>query len=72
MTPPSLQFFNAGCMRVQKFKRSMLDYSKFILSKMFFDRKLFRKELKKAFQYLSADERRELIRWVRSPDRLLT
>ena len=53
-----------------KFKRSMLEYSKFILLKMTFDRKLFMKELRKAFRYLNRDERRQLISWVRSQPEL--
>ena len=44
----------------------MLEYSKFILSKVAFDKKLFRKEFKKAFRYLNADERRALVIWVHS------
>ncbi len=55
-------------MKAPKFKRSMLEYSKFILSKMVFDKKIFRKELRKALHYLSVDERNELLRWVRSPE----
>lgn len=51
----------------RKYKRSMLEYSKMILSKMSFDKRLFKKELRKAFRYLNGDERRELIQWVRSP-----
>lgn len=44
----------------------MLEYSKLILSKMTFDKKLFRKEVRKAFRYLNREERRQLIAWVRS------
>lgn len=54
-----------------KFKCSMLDYSKFILSKMTFDKKLFKKEFRKAFRYLNREERRQLIIWVRSESDLL-
>jgi hypothetical protein len=53
------------------FKCSMLDYSKLILSKMTFDKKLFKKELKKAFRYLNRDERMQLIMWIRSKSELL-
>ena len=54
-----------------KFKGSMLEYSKFILSKMTFDKKLFQKEFKKAFRYLNREERRQLVTWVRSEAGLL-
>lgn len=50
----------------RKFKLSMLEYSKIILSKISFDRRLFRKEYKKAFRYLDVDERIALKQWVRS------
>jgi hypothetical protein len=53
-------------MGVRKFKRSMLDYSKIILSKISFDRTLFKKEYRKAVKYLNADERIQLKSWVRS------
>jgi hypothetical protein len=49
-----------------KFKLSMLEYSKIILSKISFDRRLFRKEYKKAFRYLDSNERKALKLWVRS------
>jgi hypothetical protein len=58
-------------MRGIKFKCSMLEYSKLILSKMTFDKKLFRKEVRKAFRYLNAEERRQLIEWVRSKSEML-
>lgn len=58
-------------MRGIKFKCSMLEYSKFILSKMTFDKKLFKKEFKKAFRYLNREERRQLVTWIRSEDELL-
>jgi hypothetical protein len=54
-----------------KFKSSMLEYSKLILSKMTFDKKLFKKEFRKAFRYLNREERRHLIRWVRSKSELV-
>jgi len=44
----------------------MLEYSKLILSKMTFDKRLFKKEFKKAFRYLNRDERKQLVSWVRS------
>jgi hypothetical protein len=50
----------------KKFKRSMLEYSKLILSKMTFDKKLFKKEFRKAFRYLNRKERKRLVMWVRS------
>lgn len=50
----------------RKFKLSMLEYSKIILSKISFDRRLFRKEYKKAFRYLDSNERKALKQWVRS------
>jgi hypothetical protein len=49
----------------------MLEYSKLILSKMTFDKKLFRKGVRKAFRYLNAEERRQLIEWVRSKSEML-
>lgn len=50
----------------RKFKLSMLEYSKVILSKMTFDRKLFRKEYSKALGYLDNSERAALKSWIRS------
>lgn len=50
----------------KKFKLTMLEYSKIILSKISFDRKLFRKEYKKAFRYLDSTERNALRQWVRA------
>jgi hypothetical protein len=41
----------------------MLDYSKLILEKVSFDPLLFKKELKKFKQWLSASERKALIKW---------
>jgi hypothetical protein len=55
-----------------KFKCSMLEYSKFILSKMTFDRRLFKKEFRKAFRYLNREERKQLIIWVRSKSELVS
>jgi len=56
----------------KKFKLSMLEYSKIILSKFGFDKKLFRKECKKAFKYLDHNERAVLKRWVRTEWRSLS
>lgn len=50
----------------KKFKTSMLEYSKIILSKITFDRKLFKKEYRKAFRYLDSNERIVLRQWVRA------
>jgi hypothetical protein len=50
----------------RKFKLSMLDYSKVILSKISFDKKLFKKEYRKAFKYLDRNERAALKNWVRA------
>jgi hypothetical protein len=58
-------------MSERKFKVSMLEYSKIILSKFTFDKKLFIREYKKAFKYLDKNERVALRNWVRSEWRLL-
>jgi hypothetical protein len=50
----------------RKFKLTMLEYSKVILSKISFDKKLFKKEYKKAFRHLDNNERAALKNWVRS------
>jgi len=50
----------------RKFKLSMLEYSKIILSKISFDKRLFRKEYKKAFRSLDSHERIALKQWVRA------
>lgn len=50
----------------RNFNKSMLEYAKDILSKISFDKKLFRKELRKAFRNLDDEDRKELITWVRS------
>ena len=42
---------------------SMLEYTKTILEKVSFDRKLFEKELRKAIRYLLEPELKELERW---------
>jgi len=49
-----------------EFNRSMLEYCKIILSKISFDKKLFRKEYKKTFNYLEPQEHSELKRWLRN------
>jgi hypothetical protein len=53
-------------MRGRKFKQSMLDYAKVILSKMSFDKKLFEKEYLKALKYLDPNECLELKQWVQT------
>ena len=55
----------------RKFKLSMLEYSKVILSKISFDEKLFRKEYRKAFRYLDDNDRDALKSWVRAEGALL-
>jgi hypothetical protein len=52
-------------MRGRKFKKSMLEYCKVILLKISFDKKLFRKEYRKTFNYLNAREHNELKKWIR-------
>jgi len=44
-------------------KRSMFEYTKNILTKVSFDKSLFRKELAKAIKLLKKDERRMLKIW---------
>lgn len=53
-------------MRERRFKLSMLEYSKVILSKIAFDRRLFMKEYRKAIKYLNSGERDALKHWLRS------
>jgi hypothetical protein len=53
-------------MKGMKFNRTMLEYCKIILTKMNFDRKLFRKEYRKSFRYLDPDDHQELKKWLRS------
>jgi len=55
----------------RKFKLSMFEYSKVILSKISFDRKLFIKEYRKAIRYLDNNERNALKHWVRTEWSLL-
>lgn len=50
----------------RRFKVSMLEYSKTILSKFRFNRKLFLKEYRKALRYLGSQERLVLKHWVRT------
>jgi len=45
---------------------SWLEYSKLVLDKVHFDRKLFRKELRKCLRFLSPPDRLQLLRWCRS------
>ena len=42
---------------------NMFEYTKQILTKVSFDRVLFRKELKKAMKWLKREERRMLLVW---------
>ncbi len=44
---------------------SWLEYSKVVLEKVRFDRRLFRKELRKALKWLSHLERLQLLSWCR-------
>ena len=44
----------------------MLEYSKVILTKIAFDRRLFMKEYRKAIRYLNNGERDALKHWLRS------
>lgn len=43
----------------------MLEYCKLILTRMSFDRFLFRKEYKKTFLYLNTTEQEKLKEWIR-------
>ncbi len=54
-----------------RFKVSMLEYSKLVLSKIRFDEKLFRKEYRKALRYLDRRDREALRDWVRSQSRVV-
>lgn len=49
----------------KKLTLSMVEYSKFILTKMTFNRSLFIKEYAKAIQNLNVEERIQLKNWVR-------
>jgi IS605 OrfB family transposase len=44
-------------------KTSWLSYSKTILEKVSFDKKLFAKEFRKALKKLAFSEKKQLIRW---------
>lgn len=46
------------------FKRSMLEYSKLILEKISFDKRLFWKEYRKSFRSLRESESHALRTWV--------
>ena len=67
-----MYFLKSLIMMGIKFKCSMLEYSKLILSKMTFDKRLFKKEFRKAFRYLNREERRQLKIWVRSKSELVS
>lgn len=41
----------------------MFEYTKQVLTKVSFDRKLFRKELTKAMKWLTSDEKKMLMIW---------
>lgn len=49
---------------------SWLEYSQFILEKVRFDRRLFRKELRKFLRLLSPTERLQLLQWCRTQFRI--
>ncbi len=44
----------------------MLEYCKTILQKISFNKRLFKKEYKKTFKYLTKDEHLELKKWLKS------
>jgi hypothetical protein len=44
---------------------TVLEYSKMVLEKVSFDKKLFKKELRKALRWIKKDEVRQLILWCR-------
>ncbi|WP_211325346.1 hypothetical protein [Larkinella arboricola] len=44
---------------------SWFEYSQCVLNKVDFDRRLFRKELRKLLRWLSPPERLQLLRWCR-------
>jgi hypothetical protein len=46
-------------------KTTMLEYCKVIMKKMSFDRRLFKKEYRKTFNYLSLTEQQRLKQWLR-------
>jgi len=43
----------------------MLEYCKIIMKKMSFDKRLFKKEYKKTFQYLTLSDQHRLKQWLR-------
>ncbi|QOI97074.1 MAG: hypothetical protein HRU69_06010 [Flammeovirgaceae bacterium] len=59
-----------------KHKISMLDYTKIIIAKVAFDRRLLLKEFRKSQAWLADRERSELYRWMKQhgylPDSLTT
>jgi hypothetical protein len=52
-------------MRSRIFKQSMLEYCKIILLKISFDKRLFKKEYRKTFNYLETNDHNELKKWIR-------
>lgn len=52
-------------MKGKNFKQSMLGYSKTVLRKMSFSKRLFFKEYRKSLASLNPEERTELKKWVR-------
>lgn len=52
-------------MKGRNFKQSMLTYSKIVLRKMSFSKRLFLKEYRKSLSWLNPEERDELRKWVR-------
>ncbi len=54
------------------FKQSMLGYSKIVLEKMSFSKKLFLKEYRKSLSMLNPEERDELRKWVREYENTLS
>ncbi len=51
-------------------KTTMLQYSKIILSKVSFDRKLFRKEYRKFITLLTEPDRQQLKSWLKGERQL--
>ena len=44
---------------------TLLEYSKIILEKVSFDKKLFKKELRKALRWMPKEEMKDLVHWCR-------
>jgi hypothetical protein len=53
----------------KSFKQSMLAYTKTVLKKMSFSKKLFLKEYRKSLSWLTDEERNELRKWVRESEK---